>query len=171
MGKRSSFERNPRDYYVTPYEAVLPLLRFVQGGTFIEPCAGNGALIRHLTKNGLTCNYASDIFPEAPGIEQRDVLFFGGSFPAADYVITNPVWKRELLHPMIDKFRSHAPTWLLFDSGWMFTDQAKPYLRFCDKIVSVGRISWMGNGVSSLDDCCWYSFKSYETKTEFINDN
>jgi len=26
MGKRSNFERKPRDYYQTPFEAVKPLL-------------------------------------------------------------------------------------------------------------------------------------------------
>ena len=26
MGKRSNFERNPRDFYPTPKEAVIPLL-------------------------------------------------------------------------------------------------------------------------------------------------
>jgi hypothetical protein len=29
------------------------------------------------------------------------------------------------------------------------------------KIVSVGRVSWMENGVSGLDNCAWYLF-NYE---------
>jgi hypothetical protein len=52
MGKRSSFDRVPRDFYPTPYEAVLPLLAHLPRCTFNEPCAGNGALIRHLQQHG-----------------------------------------------------------------------------------------------------------------------
>jgi len=172
MGKSSNFERNPRDFYPTPYEAVPPLLAHLwRGMTFIEPCAGDGRLVRHLAKNGFRCNYACDIAPQPSGpvtIAERDVLFFDGPFPAADCIITNPPWDREILHRMIEIFRVQMPTWLLFDSDWMFTAQAKPYLEFCDKIVAIGRISWMGNGVSSLDNCCWYRFIDKPTKIEFI---
>lgn len=167
MGKRSDFERKPRDFYSTPYEAVLPLLAHVSGD-FIEPCAGDGRLIRHLEKNGLKCTYACDVFPEGPNIETMDVLFFGNTLPPCKQIITNPPWEREILHAMINRFSEHAPTWLLFDSDWMFTGQAKPYMKFCSKIVSVGRISWMGNDVSGMDNCCWYLFGNKKAKTIFI---
>lgn len=171
MGKNSNFERHPRDYYPTPYEAVLPLLKHISG-EFIEPCAGDGRLIRHLEKNGLNCTYACDIEPQEGDcrlkIEAKDVLFFDAKLPPAQQIITNPPWEREILHQMIESFRIHAPTWLLFDSDWMFTGQAKPYLNYCDKIVSIGRISWMGNGVSSLDNCCWYHFSGEQTQPVFF---
>ena len=173
MGKRSDFERNPRDYYPTPYEAVEPLIRNLHWTTktFVEPCAGDGRLIRHLEKNGLKCLYACDIEPQGEGIEQQDVLFFGSSFPRSfpkyDSIITNPPWEREPLHAMIERFRLDAPTWLLFDSDWMFTGQAKPFLKFCQQIISVGRVSWMENGTSGLDNCCWYNFVENETETTF----
>ena len=49
MGRRSDFPRIPRDAYATPAEAVVPLLPFLAPATrFIEPCAGDGALTRHL---------------------------------------------------------------------------------------------------------------------------
>jgi hypothetical protein len=39
MGKRSSFERIPRDFYPTPYAAVPPLIPHLRGiRTFAEPC-------------------------------------------------------------------------------------------------------------------------------------
>lgn len=169
MGKNSNFERNPRDCYPTPYEAVLPLLKHVKG-SFIEPCAGDGRLIRHLQKNGLTCTYACDIEPQGDDIdiETQDVLFFGSKLPPCEQIITNPPWEREVLHNMIDVFSAHAPTWLLFDSDWMFTAQARPYLKFCKKIVSIGRLSWMDNDVSGKDNCCWYQFIDRETKTIFL---
>lgn len=169
MGKRSSFERSPKDFYPTPEDAVYPLLPFLTvGKSFIEPCAGDGRLIRHLEKFGMKCSYSCDIEPRAPGIEQKDVLWFGEELPACEMIITNPPWTRALLFPMIEKFRNKAPTWLLFDAGFMHNGTSKQYLKFCSRIVSVGRVSWMGNGTSSMDDCCWYEFGAEKTETRFI---
>ena len=62
MGKRSSFERIPRDFYPTPRAAVLPLIPHLRGvRSFAEPCCGDGALVRHLESFGLRCVYAGDI--------------------------------------------------------------------------------------------------------------
>lgn len=177
MGKRSDYDRKPRDYYPTPYEATLPLLAHLPANsTFIEPCAGNGRLIRHLEKHGHKCVYACDIEPQAEDIEQRDALFFNQDFPEADFIITNPPWDRNkdgtgILHDMITVFEQHQTTWLLFDADWMHTMQAKSYLPNCSRIVSVGRVSWEGNGVSGMDNCCWYRFENQESKTEFIGRN
>ncbi len=168
MGKRSKFERNPRDYYPTPFKAVLPLLPFLAKETeFIEPCAGDGRLIRHLEQFGHRCVYACDIEPQADWIETKDVLFMHEALPPAPAIITNPPWERDVLHCMIEKFRMHSNTWLLFDADWMHTGQAIPYLKFCKRIVSVGRISWMQNGVDGMDNCCWYNFGESETDTIF----
>src|SRR6478735_4364360 len=62
MGKRSNFERIPRDFYPTPFAAVPPLIPHLRGvSTFAEPCAGDGALARSLESFGLRCVYAGDI--------------------------------------------------------------------------------------------------------------
>lgn len=170
MGKRSNFERNPRDYYPTPYEAVIPLLKHLPvNSSFSEPCAGDGRLIKHLEKNGHTCLFAGDIEPMADGIEKADALFFNPNMPKADFIITNPPWERSVLHQMIVDFSFRAPTWLLFDADWMHTSQAKLYLTHCAKIVSVGRVSWMGNGQAGFDNCCWYLFKPDLQQTVFVN--
>lgn len=56
MGKRSDFERHERDYYRTPPSAVAPLLAHLPIMThFIEPCAGDGALIDALEAVGHKC--------------------------------------------------------------------------------------------------------------------
>ena len=45
VGKRSNFERKPRDYYPTPIDAVIPLIKHLpKKGLFAEPCAGDGRL-------------------------------------------------------------------------------------------------------------------------------
>jgi hypothetical protein len=54
MGKRSKFERREADFYPTPQAAVVPLIPYLRGiRTFAEPCAGDGALMRHLEEFGL----------------------------------------------------------------------------------------------------------------------
>lgn len=169
MGKRSSFVRRERDFYPTPYEAVLPLLPFLPDGTkFIEPCAGDGALIRHLEKNGHNCVGAFDIEPMAGGVAEGDafqVMAFG-----ADMFITNPPWDRKILHPLIMHLSEQCPTWLLFDADWMHTRQSSELMHRCAKIVSVGRVKWIpGTKNTGKDNCCWYLFHSSPSKTEFCH--
>lgn len=174
MGKRSNFERIPRDYYPTPREAVLPLIPHLEFGTmFVEPCAGDGALVRHLEHFGMSCQRAYDIEPRADFITQTDALELdrdqcGGT--SAECIITNPPWDRTLLHPMIEAFSFAQPAWLLFDADWMHTKQtalAKRHgvktvpelMKYCRKIVSVGRVKWIpGSKMTGKDNCAWYLF-------------
>jgi len=158
MGKRSSFERKPRDFYPTPIEAVYPLLDHLPDGfRFTEPCAGDGALIEHLETKGI-CIWASDIEPQAVGIYNRSYYQLGSDeIIKSDYIITNPPWDRKVLHPMIEHFIKFKPTWLLFDADWIHTKQSIPYMTMCRKIVSVGRIKWFGN-MTGKDNCAWYLF-------------
>lgn len=158
MGKRSSFERVERDFYPTPREAVLPLLPHLSEGLrFVEPCAGDGALIRHLAEVGHICTFACDIEPRGQGIERADAL--GTDWTAAPTIITNPPWSRDVLHPMISHFSRFAPAWLLFDADWMHTRHAAPYLPWLRRIVSVGRVKWIPDSAfTGKDNCCWYLF-------------
>ena len=158
MGKRSDFERKPRDFYPTPIEAVYPLLEHLEEDfLFAEPCAGDGTLIKHLERKGV-CMWASDIEPQKDGIIQRDYNLVGHSaLLESKYIITNPPWDRNILHPMIEYFSMWRPTWLLFDADWMHTKQSRKYIPMCEKIVSVGRIKWFGN-MTGKDNCAWYLF-------------
>ncbi len=161
MGKRSSFKRRPQDAYDTPPEAVAPLLPHLPPGTFYaEPCAGKLQLVEALGDAGHKCTYAHDI------AQGRDALKTSGFY--CDYIITNPPWTRQILHPMIDHFRKLCPTWLLFDADWMHTKQAIPFLPYCRKIVSVGRVSWMQNGTGGMENCAWYLFDRDAAPTEFF---
>lgn len=159
MGKRSDFERRDRDYYPTPKEAVLPLIKRLKANTkFIEPCAGDLALVKILEEYGHECVLASDIEPQAPNVLKRDALL--GLRPNPDEVIiTNPPWDRKILHPMIVAFSDVAPTWLLFDADWMHTKQSSAFLPRLRMIVSVGRVKWIpeSNGAGK-DNSAWYLF-------------
>jgi hypothetical protein len=162
MGKRSDFVRNERDYYQTPLKAIEPLVTHLPDTfTFAEPCAGDGRLIQHiakLTNNGGVATFMCDVDP------QEDWIMVGDALEAVipetvDYIITNPPWDRKLLHPLIERFAMIKPTWLLFDADWMHTMQSIPYMPWCEKIVSVGRVKWIEGSTSvGKDNAAWYLF-------------
>lgn len=162
MGKRSDFKRIERDFYQTPAHAVAPLIPFLSDvQTYCEPCAGQGALVDHLSEV-LECVAAYDVLPLAGFIEQADALSLTAQdMNDADFIITNPPWQRSILHPMIEHFSSLKPTWLLFDADWMHTKQSEPYLPLLRKIVSIGRVKWFDN-VHGKDNSCWYLFDRQE---------
>ena len=168
MGKRSDFERKPRDFYPTPFKAVVPLLmRLDTGVRFCEPCAGDGALIDILNKQGHYCAAAWDIKPMREDVDERNVLhrIIGN----IDCFITNPPWDRRTLHPLITHLADQYPTWLLFDADWAHTVQSIPYMDRCREIVSVGRVKWIPNSkMTGKDNCAWYLFDKPSRKpTEF----
>jgi hypothetical protein len=156
MGKRSDFDRIPRDFYPTPREAVLPLLPHLGPHTaFAEPCAGAGDLVDHLEAAGHHCVWQSDIAPQRT-MFQADALTL---FYVNSTIITNPPWDRKLLHPMIEWFSAQRPTWLLFDADWMHTRQAAPFMPWLRKVVSVGRVKWIPDSkMTGKDNCAWYHF-------------
>ena len=161
MGKRSDFRRRPMDFYATPEEAVLPLLPWLPPKTrFCEPCAGEGDLTQHLDKHGHQCVAAFDLNPESPYPEKDALQMTKEDAAGANYIITNPPWSRQILHPMIMAFKDIAPTWLLFDADWMHTRQSQPYMQYCQMIVSVGRVKWIeGSKNTGKDNCAWYFFQ------------
>jgi hypothetical protein len=170
MGKRSNFERIPRDFYPTPYEAVVPLLSHLPPrSVFVEPCAGNGALIDHLESAGHKCALAVDIEPQRQDI-QRAYAQQIKQVGAADFHITNPPWDRAILHELIGYLSAQLPAWLLFDADWMHTRQSTPFMPCLRKIVSVGRVKWIPDSkMTGKDNCCWYLFdQTSDAPAQFI---
>lgn len=169
MGKRSNFARIEKDFYRTPKEAVAPLLPFLPAAfTYIEPCAGDGALIDALPGR---CVHARDIDPKRQDIYRYDALNLDPfTAKSADFIITNPPWSRNLLHPMIDLFARMCPTWLLFDADWMHTRQAAPYAPLCRMVVSIGRVKWIPDSkYSGKDNAAWYLFDAQsDAPTQFM---
>jgi hypothetical protein len=155
MGKRTqgSFERQPRDHYVTPYPAVPPLIPHLRGiKKFAEPCCGDGSLIRHLESFGMRCVYQGDI---AGG---RDALT-AKSFGDSTIIITNPPYSRHTMHALIAHFARISPAWLLMELDWSATRQAIPFMPMCSDIVAIGRVRWIaGTKMSSYENFAWYRF-------------
>jgi len=57
---------------------------------------------------------------------------------------------------------------LLFYADWMHTKQSIPYMPYCHKIVSVGRVKWIpGSKSVGKDNCAWYLFDKHEAETIF----
>jgi hypothetical protein len=165
MGKRSDFHRRPRDAYPTPYAAIGSLLGFLKpAARYVEPCAGEGDLIRHLEKHGHFCSERYDI---STGSDARTAQY-GGEF-GPSMIITNPPWDRKQLHPIIENCRKQAPTWLLIDSDWKHTLQAIPYMAYCHRIVSIGRVKWIPDSpFTGKDNCAWYLFDMAPAETAFM---
>lgn len=172
MGKYSNFERIPRDFYPTPEKGVLPLAPHLPSAfTYAEPCAGDGQLIRHLgAHTGGASICPTDIKPEAKWIDQLDALALEEIHLAGvDLIITNPPWKREILHPMITRFSDLRPTWLLFDADWTYTLQAREFMPRLKKVVSIGRLRWIpGSKDTGKANCAWHLFdRRNNAPTEF----
>lgn len=168
MGKRSNFDRIPRDFYPTPSKAVEPLLPHLpKQFTYWEPCAGDGALIDALPGE---CVAATDIEPRGAYMYRFDALDASTPKFNCDLIITNPPWDRKILHPMIEKFCRIAPTWLLFDADWVHTQQSALFASRLRKIVSVGRVKWIPDSkMTGKDNCAWHLFDAFASgPTEFV---
>ena len=170
MGKRSNFERVERDFYPTPMAAVRPLIPHLSHCHFVEPCAGNGALIDHLKAAGLHCVDAFDIHPMRHDVRMKDALKATNALQDGSCIITNPPWDRKVLHPMIEHFSALRPTWLLFDADWMHTKQSARFMPWLRKVVSVGRVKWIPDSkMTGKDNCAWHLFdQNASGPTEFV---
>lgn len=163
MGKRSSFERVERDYYRTfdPRATAALAAHLPPRFHYVEPCAGRGDLIGLLGALGHVCVAACDIRPQDDSIPIGDALRLASLPAKAEGIITNPPWRRDILHAMIRRFARLGPTWLLFDAGWAFGKQAAEFLPMCSDIVAVGRLRWIPDtSDDGKDDCAWYRFDS-----------
>lgn len=160
MSKRlNTHKRRDKDFYPTPYEAVLPLRNHLPPHfSYSEPCAGNLDLVDHLNRIGGTCSMASDIEERCRPLDHVGDALGVDYFPG-QFIITNPPWERQLLHKLVDHFRQVKPTWLLFDSDWFYTKQATKFKPYLHKMVTVGRVKWIpGSSSVGYDNVAWYLF-------------
>lgn len=159
MGKRSTFARQPRDLYRTPPEAIPALAPHLPSRfRFAEPCAGDGRLSDFLRPLGGEAMFMGDIAPLRGDVVRQDA-FAWAPRRSLDLIVTNPPWRRDLLHGLIERWVWLAPTWLLFDASWWCTLQAAPYWPLLRKVVAVGRLKWIpGSKFTGKDDCAWHLF-------------
>ena len=155
MSKRCvEFPRRPQDEYDTPAAAVTPPLPYLKARTrFIDPCVGRGRLIEHLTLAGHICVASYDL-PDNDARTKR----YAEAKPGI-MMITNPPWRRDVLHPIIRNLSDQAPTWLLVDADWIHTQQSVPFLPRICSIVSIGRVRWIPDSpYDGKDNAVWVLF-------------
>jgi len=172
MGKRSEgFERRQRGFYPTPLAAFKPLVpRLSHVATYIDPCAGDGALCHHLANGEFYVGAAFDIEPQHPHVKRFDACELTAEqlaeLPNIMFV-TNPPWPEphqngEPTLSILEHLRGIAPTWLLLPSDFMHNVYAAEPMRFCAEIVSVGRVKWIpGSKDDGKDNCAWYLFMPF----------
>jgi hypothetical protein len=161
MGKRSAgqFERLLQDQYATPLAGVAPLLPYLDPETrFIEPCVGEGFLVGHLKRAGHVLLSAYDLPHDARTKHYPEVN-------DGEIFITNPPWRRDILHPIIVNLSNQAPAWLLIDADWAHTKQSIPYLPRLRTIASVGRLKWIpGSPHTGKDNVAWHLFDRHDDR-------
>ena len=159
MGRRSDgFEKRPNDFYATPApQAEIIARRLAPRTRFIEPCAGDGALVMALEAAGHVCVAASDIEPRDPEIATRDGADAGRAL--SEYtIVTNPPWSRELLLPLLDAWIESPArqVWLLLASTHLMNRYSGPYAPRTAEIIPAGRPKWIADSKwSAKDDACW----------------
>lgn len=164
MGKYSDFERVPRDWYPTPEKAFLPLAPLVYEGRYIEPCAGDGTLIRHMVKHTKArLVVASDIAPQNDTIIETDLFFYDDRWKP-DFFITNPPWLNDgksdyQLNRIIMHLSDIAPTWLLLDGNFLFNKKSQEAMERCRYVLPIGRVKWIADSkYTGKENVGWYLF-------------
>jgi len=158
MGKRSNFEKIPKDFYGTTDPKALPedFLRFISCKNYGEPCCGNGDLI-NLIVDVSYCVWASDVEVRPVGRQKDAMDLTEEDLSMCDVIITNPPFTRSVLLPMIDHFISLKPTWLLLPADMMHNKYFSSYMDKCSVVISVGRLKWFKDSPhTSTDNFAWY---------------
>ena len=173
MGKRSNFEKLPRDYYPTPEEAFKPIANeFLEGLIYCEPCAGDGRLIAHIERwvPDSLCALAMDIEPQAPHILTADsTVISPEDLNYCECIITNPPYTWKVLSAMMDRWIPLINTVLLLPADYMHNKRFGKYMDHCKKIVSIGRVKWIEDSAASgKDNYCWYFFTPQKVENTII---
>ena len=155
MSKRhiSEFSGSAKDEWDTPLKPVLELLPYLDPEELIsEPCAGGGALARHLHSNGFAVAEMYDIRPRATGIEIGDA-----TQRTPEYLsVTNPPYTRAPLLKLLSASAEWAkPSWWLLP--WDVTCNLY-FAEFSSRVsamIPVGRVSWLGNGSGGMENFGW----------------
>lgn len=167
------YEKRPRDFYPTPFKAVEPLKGFLSTGlTFCEPCAGDGALVKHIESLfQAECFLPVDIEPQADWIIKGDAIDLNEeAVQYCDLIITNPPFTWSVLKPLMEKWISLRPTVLLLPADFMHNIRFSPFLKTCWFIKSIGRVKWIEDSKSGgVENYAWYMFDKdmspYDTTT------
>ena len=170
MGKRSDFPKVDKDFYATiDPKATEPLIPFIRGKTYAEPCYGNGDL-EDLLMDVAICQWRSDIRETVSSSKVMDALSLTKEqLEGIDLIVTNPPFTRTVLMPMLDHFITLKPTWLLLPADLMHNVYFGEAMRRCSKVVSIGRLKWIKDSPhASVDNFCWYFWPQHSIQQETV---
>ena len=172
MSKFDKFEPQPRDLWrSTDPSAVVPLIPYIRGLSYAEPCVGEGDLVRLLEPHA-TCKWSSDIQPQEGSLQKNAVFLTKEDVKDCDVITTNPPFSWSMLQPLCDHLPTLKPTWLLLPADSMHNKYFRPYMDKCSLVLSIGRL-FFHKAEESLDvkyakgtaNMCWYRLEDYECDT------
>ena len=167
MAKRTNTDSaltNRNNFWPTPREAVLPLVDHLRLDTifskwrYVEPCAGDGALVDALAEQGFLCAGAFDVAPRRADIKARDAALAPVRLIPHLPRVTNPPWAKHLLKPILDNLVGQTVVWLLLPLDMAANIWTNPYMAHVNKLVPLGRVSWLGNGKAGMENSAWFRF-------------
>ncbi|RUX48653.1 hypothetical protein EOA33_14910 [Mesorhizobium sp. M4A.F.Ca.ET.050.02.1.1] len=162
MGRRSNFPRIAKDLYCTPAMALPPLLMHLPDRVrYLEPTAGNGALVRGLAEHGHICQLAIDIDPTDPNVICRDAISLtAADVGGIDMIIGNLPWSWAMFQPLLEHLLTLGlPVWILRDTPWLFNRRSSALVRRCALMQPTRRLRWIPNTKhTAKDDCAWHFF-------------
>ncbi len=160
MSKYSNFPKVPQDAYQTPeWPAKVLIPHLIGVKKFAEPCYGEGQLVRWLQDGGLDCTHFGDIKTGQDALTDPTLATV-----RFDAIITNPPYTGTVLYPLIQRFISIAPTWLLLEADFQHKLESADIIAHCSHVVSVGRIKWFpGTKWEAKSNYAWYRFDAQHT--------
>ncbi|TIT00213.1 hypothetical protein [Mesorhizobium sp.] len=162
MGRLNpNFDCIPSDFYVTPPRALPPLLPFLEPQRrYVEPAAGNGALIDLLAQHGHCCVAAFDIDPHRNDIAARNALDLGeADLGDATIFLTNLPWSWPVFPQLVKHLIALRPLWTLAPARFAHAARSATLVDRCSHIVCVPRLQWIpGTRDQSTQDTVWLRF-------------
>lgn len=159
-GERSTF-----DYYPTPAWMTRSLLAAhvsIAGATVLEPCAGDGAIVRVLEQEAGCRVLTNDIDPRHPSQSHHDATdaAYWAALPYVEWVITNPPFN--VAFPILQhavRVAQIGVALLLRKTFLEPTDERGPWLAEHPpaRLIGQPRYSFRGKGSDSVscDWCLW----------------
>lgn len=173
MGRRSNYDKIPRDLYETIDPKAIPknLITHLKGKTFWEPCVGSGKLVEQLEGIGAKCLGGSDIEPLIDwGVRKDGLSLTEDDLSGIDLLVSNPPYTKEVLLPLIEHWSSLRPTWLLLPATFMHVKYAQPYMEKCSNVVSIGRLYFFKNTWVTRYEFDYEELdKKWDPQVEFFN--
>lgn len=166
-------KRDRTGLYSTPSEAIDALFKYLpsewKSFSYMEPCAGEGAVVNALEKLGIHTAYSCDIEPKALGVDKRDFLTEVFDSRGAKAVVTNPPFA------LFDKFVFKCLSLGIHKSAWLLKVNTFSALKRSDffevirpafKLDLSWRLDFLGGGSPQMD-CCWVVYDGLSAKCEY----